>query len=274
MNADILVSMHNVHMTFNGTNGRSIEVLRNFSLHIAKREVVAIVGPSGCGKTTILKIIAGLLFPTQGEVTIAGLSPLDDRPRRTLSFMFQSPVLFPWLTVRQNVQLPGKLSGNSEATGRANSLIELVGLSGFEDAYPRQLSGGMQSRAALARAISSRPQLLLMDEPFGALDAMTRATMQDELLNILETSPTTVVLVTHSIDEAVYLSDRMVVLSSRPARILLDMPIQLPKPRNWTSKDDPAFLGYRARIQEILFDRQNHDGFFRLHGEAEKRTTR
>jgi NitT/TauT family transport system ATP-binding protein len=175
--------------------------------------------------------------------------------------MFQRPVLLPWLTVRENVQLPASISGNTKALEKADSLIEFVGLSGFETAYPRQLSGGMQSRASLARALSLNPEILLMDEPFGALDDMTRETMQDESLKVLESSQKTIVLVTHSIDEAIYMSDRVIVLSNRPARILLDLPIQLPEARNWRVKDNPIFLQYRATIKEHLFESRSQGDY-------------
>jgi NitT/TauT family transport system ATP-binding protein len=248
--------MRNIRMVFNEANGPAVEALSDFSLEVAEGQILGIVGPSGCGKTTILKIIAGLLSPTLGEVSVAGSSPLAARSQRAFSFMFQQPVLLPWLTVRQNVQLPGKLAAYSENVDKADGLLKLVGLDGFEDAFPRQLSGGMQARVALARALSFQPKLLLMDEPFGALDAMTRNVIQNEFLSIMGAAPTTtVIFVTHSIDEAVYLADRVVVLSSRPAGILLDLPIELMRPRSWATKDSPAFLSYRARIEGIIYGR-------------------
>jgi NitT/TauT family transport system ATP-binding protein len=269
MATDPMISMRNVHVSFKVAKSGHLETLRNFSLEVGKGETLAIVGPSGCGKTTILKIIAGLLPPTRGQVVVAGLSPLESRLRRTFSFMFQRPVLLPWLTVRQNVQLPGSISGSVEAINKADSLIELVGLSGFEDAYPRQLSGGMQSRASLARALSLNPEILLMDEPFGSLDDMTRETMQDESLNILKASQKTVVFVTHSIEEAIYMSDRVIVLSRRPGGILLDIPILLPKARHWKVKDDPMFLEYRAKIKEKLLERRGYEEISSRHVNAE-----
>jgi NitT/TauT family transport system ATP-binding protein len=261
MSTDHKITLRDVYMSFKMAKGVLVETLRSFSLEVIEGETLAIVGPSGCGKTTILKIIGGLLVPTRGQVVVARLSPLQSRLKRTSSFMFQQPVLLPWLTVRENVQLPGSISGNTEALEKADSLIELVGLRGFENAYPRQLSGGMQSRASLARALSLNPEILLMDEPFGALDDMTREAMQDESLKILKTSQKTVILVTHSIDEAIYMSDRVIVLSNRPADILLDLPIQLPKARTWRSKDYPMFLKYRATIKERLLESRGYEEY-------------
>lgn len=258
MRADLMVLMEDVHVAFELASG-VVEALKGFSLKIRSGEVLALVGPSGCGKTTILRVMAGLLEPTGGLVRIDGLPPAEARDQRVVSFMFQKPTLLPWLTVRQNVQLPARVAKDAEAMGKVDSLIRLVGLSGFEEALPNQLSGGMQSRAALARALSLKPRLLLMDEPFGSLDDLTRSNMQDESLSILSGSQKTVVFVTHSIDEAVFMSDRVIVLSQRPASILLDIPVELPKPRDRRIKDDPLFIKHRARIQEALLRRNNPD---------------
>lgn len=258
MQADLMVLMKNVHVAFELASD-VVEALQDFSLEIRSGEVVALVGPSGCGKTTILRVMAGLLEPSRGAVEIAGLPPTEAKNRRLISFMFQKPALLPWMTVKQNVQLPGRVAKDSEAMGRADSLIRLVGLTGFEEAFPSQLSGGMQSRVALARALSLQTRLLLMDEPFGALDDLTRSNMQDESLSILSNSGKTIVFVTHSIDEAVYMSDRVIVLSQRPASIILDIPVDLPKPRDWRIKDEPSFLAHRALIKEALLRQSNAD---------------
>lgn len=251
MHADLMVLMEDVHVDFELATGK-VEALIGFSLKVRSGEVLALVGPSGCGKTTVLRVMAGLLEPTQGVVKIDGLRPTEARDQRIVSFMFQKPTLLPWLTVRQNVQLPARVANDSEIMMKADNLIRLVGLSGFEQALPSQLSGGMQSRVALARALSLKPRLLLMDEPFGSLDDLTRSNMQDESLNILSGTGKTIVFVTHSIEEAVYMSDRVIVLSKRPASILLDIPVDLPKPRHWRIKDDPLFLKLRTRIKEAL----------------------
>jgi NitT/TauT family transport system ATP-binding protein len=258
VHSDLMVLMEDVHVAFELASGE-VEALRGFSLKIRNGEVVAMVGPSGCGKTTILRVMAGLLEPNRGVVEIAGISPTEAKDRRLISFMFQKPALLPWMNVRENVQLPGMVAKDSEAMGRADSLIRLVGLSGFEEALPSQLSGGMQSRVALARALSLKTRLLLMDEPFGALDDLTRSNMQDESLSILSNSGKTIVFVTHSIDEAVYMSDRVIVLSQRPASIILDIPVELPKPRDWRIKDDPLFLTHRTLVKEALSGRSNTD---------------
>ena len=248
-----LISLRGVSMAFNNANGLFVEVLRDFTFEVPEGQIVGLIGPSGCGKTTILKIVAGLLTPTSGSAIVEGAPSPIARERRAFSFMFQRPVLLPWLTVRQNVQLPGRIALGRQADDQNLDLIALVGLNGFEDALPHQLSGGMQARVALARSLASRPKVLLMDEPFGSLDAMTRSVMQDEFLKIMDSARTTVVLVTHSIDEAVYLSDRAIVLSGRPAAIQMDMMIDLSRPRHRTVKDSPSFIKYRAKIEEKIF---------------------
>lgn len=259
-----LVSVQNIYMSFPKGNGdKEIEVLNNLTMNVKKGEVISILGPSGCGKTTLIKLIGGLLLSKKGLISVDGLEPAEARNRRTFSFMFQNPVLLPWLTVHDNVKLPGQVFGDKEIIERASYFIKLVGLSGFEDLYPDQLSGGMKSRVALARALSFKPKLLLMDEPFGALDALTRSIMQNELLSILNTSPTTVILVTHSISEAVYVSDRVILLSNRPANIILDLPVELPVPREQSIQEKTEFLLYQKKIKEILFERQLSE-FFRI----------
>jgi len=211
----------------------SLQVLNRISLSIAKTEFISIVGPSGCGKSTLLKIIGGLIKPTSGTILLDGVSPVRRRREGYLGFVFQKPVLLPWRKLEQNVRLPLEILHNhSSSHVRIRKVLELLGLSGFEDAYPRQLSGGMQQRAALARVFLYEPSLLLMDEPFGAVDEITRTRLNFKLLNVWEEYQSTILFVTHSVEEAVLLADRVVVLSPRPAKVEAMINITLPRPRS------------------------------------------
>jgi len=251
------IVLRDVSKTYRAGNNGAVEVLRDFGLCAAPQETVALVGPSACGKTTLLRLIGGLTEMDGGTIRVCGREPVAATRAQLTSFMFQRPVLLPWLTVRQNALLPGALTRDAKAKARAEELLKVVGLGGFEDAYPAQISGGMQSRAALVRAICSSPSVLLLDEPFGALDDLTRGVMQDELLRTLGVTPTTVVIVTHSIDEAVYLADRVLVLSARPATIRSEFAIELPRPRERHVKNSPAFIELRRAIQDLLLDTPN-----------------
>lgn len=214
--------------------------LDGISLEIPKGESVAFLGPSGCGKSTLLNILAGLLPPSSGEVLIAGESP---HPRRDVGVMFQQSLLFPWRSVLKNILLPAELLGISPkvASRRAHELLALVGLSGWESSYFRELSGGMQQRAALARVLLPDPEILLLDEPFGALDEMTRETLDIELTKIVETSKKTVVLVTHNVYEAVLIADRIYVFTSSPGRIAGVVDIPISRPRRLEATGMPIF---------------------------------
>lgn len=209
-----------------------LEALSDVSFHVAPQEFVCLVGPSGCGKSTLLRLMAGLLIPTRGQVCLDG-KPLTG-PRRQIGIVFQRANLMPWRSVRDNVVLPLELAGvpRAEAVRHADAMIELVGLAGFERARPRNLSGGMEQRVAIARALVHDPEILLLDEPFGSLDAMTRERMSLELLRIWEASRKTVMMVTHNIQEAVFLADRVIVLSPRPGRVRATFDIPLPRPRD------------------------------------------
>ena len=229
--------------------------LYDISLAIRKNEFVSLLGPSGCGKTTLIRIIAGLLTADRGEVLVnqqGVTAPGHDR-----CMVFQQFGLLPWRTVLSNVEFGLEIEGMAREERRAvaEKYLELVGLKGFESYYPHQISGGMQQRVGIARALSKKPEILLMDEPFGAVDAQTREQLQEELLKIWAQTETTVVFVTHSIDEAIYLSDRVVVMQARPGRIKEEVRIDLPRPR-WEGdvKADPRFAQLRARLRDSLRD--------------------
>ena len=231
------------------TSRGSVLALDDIDFTVAQGEFVAIVGPSGCGKSTLLKILAGLLPATRGEVTLRGTA--IDGPRRDIGVVFQSPVLFPWRTVLENVLLPVDVQrlGREENRARALELLALVGLHGFEHRYPWELSGGMQQRVAITRSLIHNPAMLLMDEPFGALDAMTRESMNVELQRIWLERRETVVFVTHSIPEAVFLADRVVVMSRRPGRILERIAVDMPRPRSIDVMAAPEFAGVVHHIR-------------------------
>jgi NitT/TauT family transport system ATP-binding protein len=226
-----------------------VVALHDIGFAIGEGEFVAIVGPSGCGKSTLLKILAGLLPPTHGEALLGG-SPIAG-PRRDIGVVFQAPVLFPWRSVRDNVLLPIDVQrlGREKHRRLAADLLALVGLTGFEERYPWELSGGMQQRVAIVRALIHDPAMLLMDEPFGALDAMTREQMNVELQRIWLEKQKTVLFITHSIAEAVFLADRVLVMTPRPGRIMDDLRITLPRPRPLEVLNTPAFGAYVQRIR-------------------------
>jgi NitT/TauT family transport system ATP-binding protein len=244
-----------VRKTFpDAQNADEMVALDGISLAADEGEFLAIVGPSGGGKSTLLRLLAGLIPPDDGLVRFRG-QPLTE-PRREIGFVFQRANLMPWRTVIRNIALPLEVSHvpQPEALARADTLVELVGLNGFANAYPNQLSGGMQQRVALARALIHDPQMLLLDEPFGALDALTRDRMNGELLRIWSLRRPTVVMVTHSITEAVFLADRVLVLSARPGRVRAEFPVPLPRPREFPITMTPEFgklaRAVRAEIVE------------------------
>jgi NitT/TauT family transport system ATP-binding protein len=226
-----LISVKDLRKEYRTRQGEIVRSIDSISFHVVEGEFLSIVGPSGCGKSTLLNVLAGLLGATEGTVLLRGEPVVA--PRKEVGVVFQDAVLFPWRTVLQNVELPVEILGLDRASfrRRALELLDLVGLLGFEHRYPHELSGGMQQRVAIARALVHDPTVLLMDEPFGALDAITRESMNLELLRIWERAKKTVVFVTHSISEAVFLSDRVMVLSARPARIAESVLVDLPRPR-------------------------------------------
>jgi len=222
--------------------GRRFAALRDVSLQIEKGEFISIVGASGCGKTTLLRIVDGLIKPTVGQVCVDG--KLVARPGPDRGFVFQQDALFPWRTVLDNIIFGLEVQGKKkrEALQRADELVRLVGLAGFEQHFPHELSGGMRQRANLARALTIDPDILLMDEPFASLDAQTRELMQSELLRVWRSNKKTVMFVTHQIDEAVYLADRVVVMTSRPGQVKAILDVDIPRPRDLTVKRTPRFL--------------------------------
>jgi NitT/TauT family transport system ATP-binding protein len=244
-----LVRITGLRKVYATKDGEDIRALEEVDLAIRNGEFISVVGPSGCGKTTLLKILAGILDRTAGEVTIAGRNLSG--PSRELGVVFQAPVLLPWRTVLQNVMVPVEVQKRDRTTfeARARALLAMVGLSGFESKYPGELSGGMQQRVGICRALVHDPSFLLMDEPFGALDAMTRETMNEELQRIWADSRKTILLVTHSIPEAVYLADRVVVMTPRPGRIVDVIDVDLPRPRTLDMHNTPEFGRFVTRIR-------------------------
>ncbi|RME79817.1 MAG: ABC transporter ATP-binding protein [Chloroflexi bacterium] len=246
--SDFILQAVAVSKTYYSAAGE-LEAVADINLTVCPGEFLCIVGPSGCGKTTLLQLLAGLLPPTRGEVRLAGV-PLTE-PHPDIAVVFQKPHLMPWRTVRQNVLLPLQVAGlpTDEADRRAAEALSLVRLADFADVYPKSLSGGMEQRVAVARALAQHPRLLLLDEPFGALDALTRERLNRRLLHIWQTRRLTAVMVTHNIREAVYLADRVLVLSPRPATVSAEFSIDLPRPRPDGIEYSEAFgrLAYEIR---------------------------
>jgi ABC-type nitrate/sulfonate/bicarbonate transport system ATPase subunit len=242
------LSISDVSKQFRTPDGSSLLALEGFSLSVAAGEMVSLIGPSGCGKSTLLRLIAGLDRSTSGELHV-GAEPIEG-PCALRGLMFQDPNLFPWLSVKRNIQAGLVARGVlGRSRGEVDAFLRLVGLEAFADQYPHQLSGGMAQRAALARALINDPRVLLLDEPLGALDQFTRMRMQDEVLRIWQARGTTMMLVTHDIDEAIYMSDRIVVMTPRPGRVERTIDVALERPRQ---RNSSAFLSLRAEILEML----------------------
>jgi NitT/TauT family transport system ATP-binding protein len=253
------IAVSEVTKVFGGSRG-SVCALTQVSFSVEAGCFVSLIGPSGCGKSTLLQLIAGLDVPSSGTIQVNGMSPLQARRKREFGIVFQQPVLFDWRTVEANVALPLQIMGwpGSEIRPRVDHLLQLVGLEAFVKHHPWQLSGGMQQRVAIARALTFQPSFLLMDEPFGALDMMTRDRMGVELLRIWAGAPgTTVLFITHSIPEAVLLSDRIIVMSERPGRILKEVEVDLPRPRNGEIRESEAFFRLESEIRRILTDTEH-----------------
>ncbi len=248
--AAVAVDIQDVSLTFETADGE-VQALSKVDLQIATGDFVSLIGPSGCGKTTLLRIIADLEQPTAGTLLINGITPAQARLRRQYGYIFQAPALYPWRTIERNVMLPLEIMGFSpeERQVRAARYLKLVNLAGFERKFPWQLSGGMQQRASIARALSFDPALLLMDEPFGALDEIVRDHLNEQLLGLWEETGKTVVFVTHSIPEAVFLSTRIVVMSPRPGRIIDVIPCDFPRDRTLEIRETPEFLKIAHRVR-------------------------
>jgi NitT/TauT family transport system ATP-binding protein len=251
------IRLEDISVTF-GSGNKKVEAIGEVSLDIAKGEFVSLIGHSGCGKSTLLRVIADIIQPTTGRAEILGTTPSIARQNRSFSMVFQQSVLLPWATVMENVTLPFQVGPQGGATksdaGRmhVDEALRLVELDGFENHYPAQLSGGMRQRVAIARALVTRPEVLLMDEPFGALDELVRDSLNVELLNIWRRSGTTIVFVTHSLQEAAFLSQRVVVMSRRPSRIAGILDVELPDERHIELKDAPELGAHVARLRAML----------------------
>ncbi|HCL85620.1 MAG TPA: sulfonate ABC transporter ATP-binding protein [Comamonadaceae bacterium] len=246
------VLIQGVSRTFTNARGQATQALLPVDFHVRDNDFVTILGPSGCGKSTLLRIVAGLDEPTAGRVLLDGV-PVQG-PGADRGMVFQSYTLFPWLTVEQNIRFGLRERGVSTAQQKERSdyFLAKVGLAGFAQHYPKQLSGGMQQRTAIARALANDPKILLMDEPFGALDNQTRVQMQELLLSIWEAQRKTVMFVTHDIDEAIFMANRVAVFSARPGRIKTELAVPLPHPRHYTVKTAPEFMELKARLTEEI----------------------
>jgi len=256
----LAVSAHGISLTFQTADGE-VEALSNVDLDIAGGDFVSFIGPSGCGKTTLLRVIADLERPSAGTILINGVTPEQARVQRHYGYIFQAPALYPWRTIERNVMLPLEIMGfdAAERRKRVAQYLELVNLSGFERKYPWQLSGGMQQRASIARALSFEPALLLMDEPFGALDEIVRDHLNEQLLRLWNQTGKTVVFVTHSIPEAVFLSSKIVVMSPRPGRIIDVISCDFPRDRTLEIRETPKFLKIAQRVRSGLRSGHSYD---------------
>ncbi|BBK79097.1 sulfonate ABC transporter ATP-binding lipoprotein [Clostridium butyricum] len=246
------IKIENVSMRYpNKNGGEPVTALKDINLDIKQGEFISLLGPSGCGKTTLLRIIADLLQPTEGRITVRGETPRDIRLKKKYGIVFQNPVLYDWRTVRRNICMPMELMGlkKQERTQMVTKMLDLVGLQEFGKRYPYELSGGMQQRVGIARALAIDPEILLMDEPFSALDEFTREKLHVDLLDIWTQTKKTVVFVTHNISEAVFLSDKVVVLSPHPGRVSAVINIDIPRPRNMESKQSSEFYDYITKIR-------------------------
>ncbi len=248
-----IIEVTNVSKRF-GSGPEEVSALQDVSLAVEAGEFISLIGPSGCGKSTLLRIIADLIHPSAGDVRVKGKAARQARADRDYGIVFQSPVLYEWRNVRRNVELPLQVMGypRAEWDGRVNAMLELVGLQDFDRKFPWQLSGGMQQRVSIARALAFQPSILLMDEPFGALDELTREYMNLELLNIFTRTDVSIIFVTHSIPEAIFLSTRVVVMSARPGTIRKIVPIDLPHPRSFETRETPRYFELVTEVREAL----------------------
>jgi NitT/TauT family transport system ATP-binding protein len=256
----LAVDVRGVSLTFESSDG-NVQALSNVDLQVNAGDFVSFIGPSGCGKTTLLRVIADLEQPTEGNVLVNGVTPGQARLSRYYGYIFQAPALYPWRTIERNVMLPLEVMGfpQEERKARAARYLKLVNLAGFERKFPWQLSGGMQQRASIARALTFEPALLLMDEPFGALDEIVRDHLNEQLLRLWNQTGKTVVFVTHSIPEAVFLSTRIVVMSPRPGRIIDVITCDFPRDRTLEIRETPEFLRVAQRVRMGLRSGHSYD---------------
>jgi NitT/TauT family transport system ATP-binding protein len=257
---DCVIDVRNLSLTFETGDG-PVKALSGVDLKIARGEFVSFIGPSGCGKTTLLRTVADLEQPTGGSIQVNGMSPSEARVKRAYGYVFQAPALYPWRTVARNIALPLEIMGvpRDERAARVKKGLDLVNLSGFGNKFPWQLSGGMQQRASIARALSFDPELLLMDEPFGALDEIVRDMLNQQLLRLWDKTRKTVLFVTHSIPEAVFLSSRIVVMSPRPGRIHDIIETGFPRQRPLDIRETPEFLEIANRVRHGLRAGHSYD---------------
>ncbi len=246
-----VISARELSLVFQ-TADQPVYALSKVNLDVAEGDFVSFIGPSGCGKTTLLRVIADLEQATSGTITVNGMTPQEARLKRAYGYVFQAPALYPWRTVERNVRLPLEIMGLDKADERVARNLDLVNLKGFEKKFPWQLSGGMQQRVSIARALAFDPKLLLMDEPFGALDEIVRDKLNQQLLELWARTQKTVVFVTHSIPEAVFLSTKIVVMSPRPGRIIDIIETNFPKDRSLDIRETPEFLAVAHRVREGL----------------------
>ena len=256
----LAVDARGVSLTFQTSDGE-VQALANVNLQVGEGDFVSFIGPSGCGKTTLLRVIADLEHPTSGTILVNGVSPGEARLQRHYGYIFQAPALYPWRTIERNVMLPLEIMGfdAKERRARMEKYLKLVNLSGFERKFPWQLSGGMQQRASIARALSFDPALLLMDEPFGALDEIVRDHLNEQLLRLWDQTRKTVVFVTHSIPEAVFLSTKIVVMSPRPGRIIDVIACDFPRDRTLEIRETPEFIKVAQRVRSGLRSGHSYD---------------
>ncbi len=246
---DVILEVRNLGKRFRSPQGE-VDALRGINFNVHRREFICVIGPSGCGKSTLARILAGLDHHTSGEALLDG-KPIDG-PGQDRGMVFQGYSLFPWLTVKKNVMFGPLMNGRGDAESDALLWLELVGLEKFADAYPHQLSGGMRQRVAIARALVNQPRILLMDEPFGALDAQTRAKMQSHLIDIWRNVDVTVLFITHDLDEAIYLADRILVLKAHPGEVQEIIEVPVPRPRSPGQFNSPEFRATKARLAELI----------------------
>ena len=259
--ADAAIEINGLSLSFETADG-PVQALSNVTLRIARGEFVSFIGPSGCGKTTLLRAVADLETPTAGSIRVNSMSPREARANRAYGYVFQAPALYPWRSVARNIALPLEIMGfdRKEREARVAKGLELVNLSGFGAKYPWQLSGGMQQRASIARALSFDPDLLLMDEPFGALDEIVRDMLNQQLLRLWDVTGKTVLFVTHSIPEAVFLSSHIVVMSPRPGRIRDVIECNFPRNRQLEIRETPEFIAVANRVRHGLREGHSYDG--------------